>query len=366
MYSRSFISPKQGNIKEEDIITATIQQHEIKQEETFPYSNYVMYKVDLNSSIKNWSVYKRYNNFKELHQQLSKHVHKINLPTFPERKFFNLNSQTINDRKEKLETYLNFFLEKKKLVNYSEILNFIEIDKDTLKIIVNNFTLHENNSNTYKKSFLNKSDTNLFQKSKSQDYSGTNHNEENYFIQFLEYKTGDCTSKSAYMLVIEEFLNNLESKFQNKTNIIKTFENFLKAKKHWPNLKTDEISRLFFGENDQYNKIFNKGLLEHIGSVNQNPLGSEECLFFLSKLLNFEFNPDCERYINVLRSAKTEMLMLINFDVHMRNIKTKVKVAIYNILKAIYDEKTSVKIQKVLNEEQYKDFANWLSKEFIV
>lgn len=347
-----------SDIVEDYLISAAINDHEIKQEENFPYSSFVLYRVDLYSSIKNWYVLRRYSNFKDLFDRMSKHIHKFNMPEFPEKKFFNLNEETINKRKGQLENFINFFLEKQKLLNYKEILDFFELDKETLRLMLNNRNLHDSIS-SYRHSMLSTDRLVKQQKTDRRNLSV----DQNYFIQFLDYKTQENSNQTAHMLVIEEFLNNLETKYQNKTNVIKTFENFLKSKKNWPLFKTEEISRLYFGENDRLNHIYKKGLLEHIGSIEQNPLGAEECLFFLAKLLDFEFNPDCEKYIYIIKSAKFEILQYMSLKEHLSNIKGKVKKNVYCILKAIYDDKTSLKIKRLLNDPQYKEFQAWLYKE---
>lgn len=226
-------------------------------------------------------------------------------------------------------------------------------------------------------------------KIKSQNFLISNNQNKNYFNQYLYYKNyletqskldsktptgrkdsddssedfGNIYSKSKNMLVIEEFLSNLETKMQNQSNVVKTFENFLKSQK-WPNYNQEEIHKLFFGEDNRFDTYL-KGLLEQIGQIEDNPLGSESCLFLLDKLLDYEFNPDCEKYINVLKGASLQMLGQINLNYYLNSPKSRVKQAIKQILNSLYDERTSFKLRKLLGNAHFESFIEWSRSRII-
>ena len=110
-------------------------------------------------------------------------------------------------------------------------------------LLMKNNTMIENTTSlAVKRNYYIKSNlkSEIMKKSKSVD----NNTNENYYSTFLDYKMEKTTTeKSANMWVIEEFLRNLEFKSENKYDIIKTFESFLKGKKSWPNFKKEEIQK---------------------------------------------------------------------------------------------------------------------------
>lgn len=327
----------------DEFVTATITEHISKKEDKFPFSKYVVYRVDISTSVKSWSVWKRYTNFEELRERMSKHI--FNLPEFPEKKIFNNNKDTISERKLLLCNFLNYLLTKEKILFYSDIQEFIEIDKETIRILINKSNL-EVTSNTLKNSVSNINDL-LVESSTKSNISN------NYYSEFFEYKLSEPSPKTVYMQVIEEFLKNLEMKPQNKSSIIKTFEGFLKTKKAWPIVKTDEICKLYFGEIEKKegkpSYYVLRGLLAHIGDIEENILGSEECLFLLVRLLESEFNPEFEKYLILLRQMKLEHLESMNLIMHLNNNKVKIKGAVIKLINKLYAEKSS-RIEKLLHD----------------
>ena len=86
-------------------------------------------------------------------------------------------------------------------------------------------------------------------------------NNKNYFSKLLEFEksknsTEDLNRESSLNKIIVEFLKNLNQKNDNKTAIIKSFEEFLKKDNSWPNFSENEIKNLFLGIKN-YNKSSN-------------------------------------------------------------------------------------------------------------
>ena len=82
----------------------------------------------------------------------------------------------------------------------------------------------------------------------TEDFEDSN---KNYFSKLLEYENSkksaeDLSSESPLRKIIEEFLNNLNQKNDNKTAIIKSFEEFLKINS-WPKFSEEEIIKLYIG-----------------------------------------------------------------------------------------------------------------------
>jgi len=101
------------------------------------------------------------------------------------------------------------------------------------------------------------------------------------------------------IITIDDLIEKLDSNKEDKIKIIKKFVNFLKGTNKWPVFKKEDIARLFFGD---FNK--KRGLVFHCGTLNENQLGAEACLDFIGKLISFEFNPDCEFYIQILKKLR--------------------------------------------------------------
>jgi hypothetical protein len=324
------------------------------------------------------------------------------LPEFPQKRIFSLTSETINERKIAFEFYLNFIFKNFNICVYPEILDFIELEKDLLNLFMINNSVIENTSNSsIKRNIIMRAKSSEEKMLKCRSYGGDGTQDDNYFNSFLDYKfklsdKKDKNSKSANMMVIEEFLRNLQFKYENKIDIIKTFEQFLKSKKNWPTFKLDELSKLFYGDlvsdhsntiiasnvninqnlNSNNNAVNNpnmsfvlsdsrdgtfadradtplKGLIYHIGSREENLLGSEACLEFLGKLINFEFNPECEAYIYMLKITKIDQLNNMRLSNHINSRKHNIIITAFSILKAILleDKQYLIKLKKLINDE---------------
>ena len=76
-------------------------------------------------------------------------------------------------------------------------------------------------------------------------------NNKNYFLSLLEYENSKKSSESLsnespLNRIMEELLKNLNQKNDNKTAIIKSFEEFLKINS-WPKFSEEEIIKLYIG-----------------------------------------------------------------------------------------------------------------------
>lgn len=363
----------------DEFIYATISKHEIITEEKFPFSKFVLYQIDLITSIKTWSINKRYSQFEDFRKLLKKKI--TNMPPLPEKKIFsNTSDELILERKLHLSAFLNCILTKEKVQYCPEILRFIEIDKETVMLLFNKMNL-EVSSNSLQDISLSKNillGNGNFQENmknnisnnidnpiqSSQNYSSNENSKasrknsqklNNYYYQFLEYKITNSNSNSTpqsnlfqtinscsspHWQLIEEFLKNLEMKSMNKSSIIKNFESFLKINKTWPTFKNEEISLLFFGIYEKENDSFEiRGLLSHIGDVNENSIGSEACISFLLKLVDCEYNPEYERYSAILKQMNEDSFVSMNLSLLLEECKINTKNLVFKLLDVLcYDK----------------------------
>ena len=104
------------------------------------------------------------------------------------------------------------------------------------------------------------------------------------------------------------------------------------------------------------------GLVYHVGQIDENKIGSEQCLNFVCKLTSFEFNPDCENFILVLKKGRLEFLNSMNLVEHIKN-KNGILNA-YRILKIFYeDDEKKLFTMLDSNEALLSNFLKWIEEE---
>ena len=82
----------------------------------------------------------------------------------------------------------------------------------------------------------------------------------NYFSTLLDYEKSNVNyqcfdtqeninlnNKESGAIVIQEFLKNLAQNIDNKTDIVKSFEEFLKQRQDWPKFSNIDIIKLYVG-----------------------------------------------------------------------------------------------------------------------
>lgn len=328
--NQSYLNDNYVSIEQRDFIKVEIKDHIIKKEEVIPYNEYICYKIELTCSIKNWDVYRRYNEFKELKEKIVSKNYFVSLPDFPKTSIFNnKDNKTISKRKSMFKVFLNYLVSKLQKQIIPELMDFIKIDKETLIL-------------------LTKSEK-LFSASMSNLNLVDNQLKENFYSNFLDYKQTDSSYKSSNMDVIEQFLKNLSDFSDNKSSVVKTFEEFLRKK--WPQFKDDEITKLLFGEYDHTISSYKlKGLLFHSGAIYENLIGSQVCFMFLIRLLQAEYNPESEKFLKVLKSEiRKENLIDMFLSDHLETNKSSIQESVFNFIDLLYD-KNKPKLDIILEE----------------
>ena len=390
--------------------------------------DYVEYWIEIVTDYKKWVIKKRYSEFYELNQKIIQKIPEIN-KLFPPKRFFKTSEDTIEERKICFNKYLRFLFKEKNIFSFNEVLDFIQIEKKIVELYIKKHTMVKQDQDNYifqslKKSFDRMSFIEKMEKSKSVGQSlnrissistkinskdelihkadqninymnasiiescdATYDIEElntNYYSSLLEYEKNKNNQdnsniiennnnisnykKDEITIVIEEFLKNLSQDIDNKTDIIKTFEEFLKKGQKWPQFSSSDIIKLYIGNvnkstiitekkwsfcdnkinlnlksfsgnninkiehkttissnqkslnnlgnnKNEINKIDEdsdsnidnitlKGLFFYIGDFNNNVLLSCSCLELLTKLLDNEFNPDAELYLKIFKTRR--------------------------------------------------------------
>ena len=250
----------------------------------------------------------------------------------------------------------------------------------------------------------------------------------NYYESILLYETQRQSSFdwdehnyiTPKLFVIKEFLINLSEQFDNNGNILLTFEKFLNKGNKWVHLSKNEIKMLFIGEEgtnkvnkeikdflsnlegnrnkkiagdfkyhsfiefiekqedfdtmfsdvDEYYKLNydNKiiGLFEIIGNYKNNIILSVGAMNLLDKLIDTEYNPDGELYINEFKSCDIQHYSLLNLNNIIKNNfgGNKISMKALKLLKLIFFENDREKSERVLMKDDivYKQYLNYLNK----
>ena len=272
---------------------------------------YTEYNIFIQTEFNEWNIQKRYSEFDSLNQSLIRKIPEINQYFPPKRFFKNSEEtidervKYFNTYLHKLFNNYDIFLFDE-VIDFIEIDKKIleltiskhtmgnkdkenEPQYDSVKKSIRHLTKNERSTsfdrNEDKKNYNNlgnkfKSNGNLESKRKqstisdnlninveinsknnnddiinemnsynTEDFEDTN---KNYFSKLLEYENSkksseELNNESPLKKIIEEFLNNLNQINDNKTAIIKSFEEFLKKDNSWPPFSRNEIISLFVG-----------------------------------------------------------------------------------------------------------------------
>ena len=250
---------------------------------------------------------------------------------------------------------------------------------------------------------------------------------DNYYEAILDYEIkrqngfdwDEQKDVTPNLIVIKEFLNNLSEKLENNTEILQSFEKFLNKGAKWTKLSSKEIKILYIGEEgsnnileasriylSQNNNLKKKkissdfkyhsfiefydqdedisfseneeeyyslnydnkvnGLFYLIGNYNNNIFLSIGVLDFLNKLIDTEYNPDSEMYINVFKSCEINQYKMLNLNKIIKNNVggNKNNLKAMKLLKLIFYDKNKDEYKKniIPDDIVYKQFVNYLNK----
>ena len=153
-------------------------------------------------------------------------------------------------------------------------------------------------------------------------------------------------------------------------------------RKYYPKLHMNTSSEFFDINDDSFNSSFNDeeedsyylsnshnkihGLFYIIGNYQKNIILSTGVLDLIDKLIDTEYNPDSEIYINIFKSCDIEHYKLLNLNTILKfNIggdKTNLKAM--KLLKLIFYDKTREQYKKIIigDNAVYKQYINYLNK----
>lgn len=395
--STTFSSTKDSILStesEQNEITALISTYSIKEDENKYFNkNYALYEIKFFTRYKTWTIYKRYSQFLELRDKLASKKIK-NLPKLPPKLYFS-NDQKLSERQLGLEDFLNDLFRNVNILRYPEIIEFIKCPKEIIDILSYNID-YLNMINMNSSSIINTTDNNLYYKgrvtiSRNSSTSKNENDKNNFYCSLARMNLSNDNDKknvrtSEYNeekeithggIVIQEFLRNLIDTPYNKTELLYQFEYFLLNRDNeesksnssfkWYFLSENEIKTFLNGfySNISHTKI--NGFLYHCGNIINNKIASEQCLEFLKKLLNEDYNPQADLFLRVFKKCDINDIIQMELDKHIINNTNSVRIDAFMILyKYIENDKNyEDEIKQILrNEKAEKMFLQWIQVEF--
>ena len=395
--STTFSSTKDSILStesEQNEITALISTYSIKEDENKYFNkNYSLYEIKFFTRYKTWTLYKRYSQFLELRDKLASKKIK-NLPKLPPKLYFS-NDQKLSERQLGLEDFLNDLFRNVNILRYPEIIEFIQCPKEIIDILSYNID-YLNMINMNSSSIINTTDNNLYYKgrvtiSRNSTTSKNENDKNNFYCSLARMNLSNDNDKknvrtSEYNeekeithggIVIQEFLRNLIDTPYNKTELLYQFEYFLLNRDNeesksnssfkWYFLSENEIKTFLNGfySNISHTKI--NGFLYHCGNIINNKIASEQCLEFLKKLLNEDYNPQADLFLRVFKKCDINDIIQMELDKHIINNTNSVRIDAFMILyKYIENDKNYEDETKQIlrNEKAEKMFLQWIQVEF--
>jgi hypothetical protein len=395
--STTFSSTKDSILStesEQNEITALISTYSIKEDENKYFNkNYALYEIKFFTRYKTWTLYKRYSQFLELRDKLASKKIK-NLPKLPPKLYFS-NEQKLSERQLGLEDFLNDLFRNVNILRYPEIIEFIKCPKEIIDILSYNID-YLNMINMNSSSIINTTDNNLYYKgrvtiSRNSSTSKNENDKNNFYCSLARMNLSNDNDKknvrtSEYNeekeithggIVIQEFLRNLIDTPYNKTELLYQFEYFLLNRDNeesksnssfkWYFLSENEIKTFLNGfySNISHTKI--NGFLYHCGNIINNKIASEQCLEFLKKLLNEDYNPQADLFLRVFKKCDINDIIQMELDKHIINNTNSVRIDAFMILyKYIENDKNYEDETKQIlrNEKAEKMFLQWIQVEF--
>ena len=334
-----------------------VQECKKLKEKLMPFLSYIEYTITVKTNKKIWKIKKRYKDFDKLNSILIKNNIR-NLPKLPTKAFF-ISQKIINERKIKLQRYLNNLLRRDDIYYLDSIFDFIQLKKEDFLLMKENIEEKENllNQNSSFSLISKYSNFKSIIELKTKEETIIN---KNFYYPYLNLNENEQENNSNENFLIKNsiniFINELNSKTNyNKSDSIEKFkEYFFKINQNKiaglnSNFHNEDIYKLLFG--DRATK--KSGLIFHIGDIKNNIYGAEKCLEFLSNLLDYEFNLDSENFANILKIGKLDNFKHMNFKYHLTSGKPYLFSCCCRIIKIILNEERQINLKNLLNNDFY-------------
>ena len=295
-------------------------------------SSFTSYEIQISTEFKKWTISKRFNDFFELDKIIKLKYSNLNLVKLSSPKLFKFSNEVINERKKNFENYLNSIFSSD-FFFYEEIINFINLDKNLLKLFII-------------KSFLfNKNIQNLEFFIRNLNFS----NENNFYYEIYSF-LNDKNEEEKIFITIKEFLSNLKNMKNYSVINIKEFKNFLL--KNRIILSEKNVEFLLVGNKNL------KGILYYISKCKkENEIISLEFLNFLFDLSNNEKNVEFEEFINFFKTFRIDLFQKLNLENFIEINSQKIFEFLYKL------NIDDFFVRKIINfEDNYYEYLNYKEK----
>ena len=380
---------KNNELDSEQIkISALITSYSIEEDNTKLFKkNYTLFEIKLYTPYKTWIIHKRYSQFVELKKKLEE-IKVKKLPNLPPKLLF-INEQKLNERQLSLEEFLNDLFKRVNILKYPLIIDFIECPQEVVDIFtynINCLNLSNNNSSIILNTINHNSNyyngritTNKNRALNNSDDIDFNNN---FYCSMAQFKSelGNSDSFedeiSPGTLVIQEFLRNLMDISSNKTELLFQFEYFLKNKQNdnqnkssnWYYLDTQEIDVFFNGFYSNITHLKVNGFLYHCGNIQNNEIGTQNCIKFLYKILSEDFNPQAEIFLKIFRKCSLENIIQMELENHIINNFNSNRTNVFMILYKYVGSGRNIinKIKRILMCPKAEEiFMKWYNNQII-
>lgn len=355
---------RKDSITNSNPITAKIQSSQLEREDSIFSSQHAIYCVSLTTNSQTWTIRKRYSDFLKLDNDL-REMSIGPLPDFPPKRFNSISQNTINERMNILEIYLNSLFYHYNIEIIDPIIDFIRFSKEVFELY-----LKCNNLNSNQHQLANNLLTHTASQTSNEIMSKLNNLDlnQNYYNSFYQFKLYDDDNEidddqSATMCVCEEFLRNLNTNPENRINIINEFEAYLREGRRIIEATEQEINVLFFGFN--FNNVLFKGLVSNCGNINENKLGAQRCLKFVYSLINCEMNPNVEKFVSIFQKARNEDIASMALSQHLTSNSSNVNNIASEIIFIIsnYQLEIDDSVKNIINDKRAEQkYSAWLIK----
>lgn len=342
---------------------------------------YTKYQFKIQTTFTKWKINKRYSDFQILHKELLNLSKDKTLPELPSKIFWNKNSElNVSKRSSDLERYLNELINSIFFFPKSPLLDFIEINEEVLSLLKKTQSYFDSdmNGNQLRASFF--SNEPSYQSKPLSVYNDHGLSDTNLYNNIFQFNRRKSLKNNGMILVIEEFLRDLDQYKENQGDIVRTFKEFFDEKSKEQQCSIKEIIMLYTGVKQKKihyhafkseekisiskDDIYLKGILYHIGNYTENILGSTACLEFLENLLSCDKNYDSDRYINLLKSLDNKYLKSMKLNELTKARHSRIRRSGYSIFKILLNYQ--FEIEKLLNYSDYINLIEAINQNIIL
>ncbi|CAD8114831.1 unnamed protein product [Paramecium primaurelia] len=240
----------------------------------------VHYVIKITTDYFDYQIQRRYKQFLQLYEQLKP---KFEFCEFPQKKLFKSNkSEVVQERRKLLQKFLQTILSSLDQLKPIEFLQFIEIQQQFMRRGFDNIKLHGLSSDQFNLDSL-------------------------LEPEFQKHQPQNDIEKAVIC-----YLHKLNSRKEDRVKIILQLENYLYGKLQY--LSYNIIQYLFIGDKDK--EIY--GLTQMVLNDSDSHIQCNCVLSFLSKLLEFEYNPFAEVTLKAFCELNMKQIKQMKLQNHIK------------------------------------------------